>query len=151
MSRQLLNLRQFQGELTLVSTLWFLLSVCGCGGSGQDTLLIRGEVTLDGSPVKDGVICISSTDSVYKPVAIRDGQYDTSDIGGITKGTYRVEIEAYREAAGAPASPLLPEGVAQREQFLPLRYNAESELTLDVDSEGPLVRDFRLTSDERSP
>src|SRR5262245_49885191 len=110
--------------------------VLACGGigcsRGPAMGTVNGEVTFDGQPLKQGSV-------LFKPV---DGQSQT---GGspITDGKFsaqvpvtkmRVEINApkvigkHRVYEGDPNSPITEDVV----EMLPTKYNAASELTLDV-------------------
>lgn len=83
---------------------------------------------------------------------IVDGRYVIDAKGGVALGTYKVEIRAYRQkpapAASAKAPPIVIEARAKDpgEQFLPVKYNTNSELMLTVESTARTVtRDFELS------
>ena len=115
----------------------------GCSAeAGKGT--VSGEVTLDGQPLKEGVIR-------FVPA---DGQTPTADaaiVGGrfkavVPAGPKRVEVSApkvigKRKMYDAPDSPPVDE-VAE---LLPDRYNVRSELTMTVQS-GAQEKRFELKS-----
>ena len=128
-----------------------LASMGGCGGSGDvERTVVSGAVSYDGQPIDDGTIRFVPTKGTQAPVAaaqIQNGRYSADAKGGVPVGTHRVEIEAFRADpnAAADADPGSIEGSA-REQFIPEKYNTNSELELTVEpGGGPVTKDFELT------
>lgn len=112
----------------------------GCGGTGLAE--ISGNVVYDGTPVQQGTIAFLPTDGAGPTAAgaVADGKYSVK----IAPGRKRVQIEAFRIVGqrhhrNAPDSPL----VDIREQILPDRYNARTELVREVTPENR-VYDFAL-------
>ena len=70
--------------------------VAGCGRpSGPPRAAVHGEITLDESPLKSGVIRFVPTGATKGPVAlatIKDGRYDLSSWDGPMLGDNAVEI-----------------------------------------------------------
>src|SRR5262249_38253762 len=124
---------------------WLLGLACAAGcssASGKGS--VSGEVTLDGQPLKEGVIR-------FVPV---DGQSPTADaavVGGRFKATVplgekRVEISApkvvgKRKMYDTPDSPAVDDVV----ELLPPRYNVRSDMTMTV-RKGSQEKNFELTS-----
>jgi hypothetical protein len=130
------------------------LVIAGCGGSeGPLRGTVAGNVTLDGTPLKSGVIRFIPTGQTKGPAAaatIKEGAYALGRDEGPIVGTHRVEIEAtdytdfaidderayaQRAAQGKPAIPKNP---------VPEIYNSRSQLTAEVPAEGNQTLDFRL-------
>jgi hypothetical protein len=134
-----MKLRQLSQRTFLVLVLT-LLSACNRGPAVGK---VAGEVTLDGAPLKDGNI-------LFTPI---DGQGQTAG-DKITDGKFTVDVPVAKmqvqitasevigqEPAylGDPKSPMIP----KLRELVPQRYNAQSELTLDV-KPGPQTVKFDL-------
>ena len=125
-------------------------SITGCGGSGDVAkTVISGAVSYDGQPIEDGTIRFVPTKDTRAPVSaaqIQNGRYSADARGGVPVGTYRVEIEAFRTDPKAP--PGADTGGLEGpppEQFIPEKYNRQSELELTLEpAGGPITRDFEL-------
>lgn len=113
-----------------------LAMVAGCS-QGPKFGDVSGQVTLDGKPVNAGIIR-------FFPI---DGNTGTGS-SEISKGQYlakHVPVNKFRVDISASNVPAVPvEGVVYPE-IIPSRYNAQSELTLDV-AEGTNQKDFSLVS-----
>jgi hypothetical protein len=133
-------------HLAAVSAL-LCTAVAGCGGTTRTS--VSGKVTFDGEPVPTGQI-------VFEPIGpgrvgiaqIADGAYNMPPEQGPTAGSYIVRITANRptgrKAAGGRGNERKTQ-MDQYEQFIPARYNEQSELKAEV-GEGEIIRDFALTS-----
>jgi hypothetical protein len=117
-----------------------VLAAAGC--SNQPKLYpVSGTVTFDGQPVETGDILFISAAGDRGPDAakIADGKYTVQT----TAGTKRVEVSASRirpgGAKGAGGEPV-------PEEYIPARYNIESQLTAEVKAEGSNTFDFALRS-----
>ena len=113
------------GRLALLVVLPASLLALGCGDGRYP---VRGTVTFDGRPVADGVISF-----------VPDNPALASDAGRIEAGRFhvyakpgpkRVEIRASRPVQSP--DPRDPDGPNLREDFIPPRYNTETELTAEV-------------------
>jgi len=133
----------------------FLLAVgtlvlIGCGGGDEITRGdVVGTVTWNGEPIEEGFIEFIPVPGVPgAPVKlwIRDGKFDSTsddiDDRGVPIGMNRVEITA-RKKTGKQVKVM---GQMEDEivQYIPARFNEDSELTLDVPNE-TITRDFELT------
>jgi len=101
-------------------------------------------VTLDGQPLKSGVIRFSPADGATATAdsVVTDGKFSAS----VPPGDKKVSISApkvtgTRRMYETPDSPTID----VTEELLPKRYNSQSELTLKVDA-GPQTKDFALQS-----
>lgn len=117
-------------------------SVCGCGKHKTPTYPISGTVTFSGKPVAEGDILLIPDQSSYGPNAgkIKAGHFAFPAIAG----KKRVEIRARRLVPGAPPGPM---NAPVTEDYIPPRYNSETELTVTVIPEGPNVFNLDLQGD----
>jgi len=122
--------------------LFFAGSAClllvGCQPAAVKTTTISGVVTVDGEPVSLGTIAFEP-DNPSLPSAtaeIHDGKFTI----GSPRGKRRILIMAYRQAEG-----LGPDGQPYQEQYLPARFNLESDRFLEVESETLVDQNFELT------
>ena len=123
-----------------------LVAFAGCGSGGYDgpqRAEVTGTVAFDGAPVANGTInLIPQSEGRQVGVTIIDGTYTFAGNDGPTFGKYKVEIFGFEPKE-------TPEGADEdhgsSKQILPAKFNAETELELDVS--GPkLTKDFALTS-----
>jgi hypothetical protein len=115
---------------------------CAMGCSNEPKVyLVKGRVTWDGQPLPEGDILFSSPAGDRGPDAtrIQAGAYELKT----TSGRKRVEISASKirpgGARGAGGEPV-------PEEYIPERYNAQSELQGDVQPIAANVIDFELRS-----
>jgi hypothetical protein len=113
-----------------------LLLAAGCEKKPQ-TYPISGTVTFNGQPVAEGNIRLVPKDGSILEEAgeIRVGKFSFQS----RPGPKRVEIFATREIP-----PPQPGMFGAREDYIPRRYNAESELTANVVPDGANVFSFPL-------
>jgi hypothetical protein len=133
----------------LVSVLLALgvLVTAGCSDSRRQS--IEGAVTLDGQPLADGSIKLLPSEGTQGPTAgatIQNGQFSIDASKGTFVGRFRVEILATRPSGRWVVDPVTGEKIAVREQYLPARYNAQSELTADIAAGQPNRLEFTLVS-----
>jgi hypothetical protein len=105
---------------------------------------VAGTVTLDGEPLKSGVIRFVPADGLTATAdsIITDGKFSAS----VPPGEKKVSISApkvtgQRRVYETPDSPMID--VVQ--ELLPAKYNAKTELALTVTA-GSQEKDFPLTS-----
>jgi hypothetical protein len=118
------------------------LVVAGCS-RGDGLATVRGSVTCDGQPVAQGSIQFTPVDGNAPTAAIpiQDGNYDLR----VAPTKMRVEIHGYKKVgmksltANDPKSPQ----VDDLREYIPEKYNAQSELTADIHS-GENKLDFPL-------
>ncbi|MGL4554529.1 MAG: hypothetical protein ACRC33_25475 [Gemmataceae bacterium] len=122
-----------------------LAAAAGCGGGS--TASVSGVVTLNGKPLEGA--SVSFTPMSADPNAV-GGSYGKTDArgryqfktvagnaNGAAFGKHRVAISLYKE------NEQNPDG-AGGTTSLPVKYNAESDLTFDVPSGGTEKADFAL-------
>jgi hypothetical protein len=117
--------------------------LAGCSG-GNTAATVQGEVTLDGRPLKQGLIRFVPLDG-KTPTAdtgISDGEFNAT----VPVGEMRVEITAPKvigkhKMYDTPGSPVVEDVV----ELLPSRYNVRSELRMTV-KRGSQEQRFELKS-----
>lgn len=122
---------RFLPRLTLLVAGCACLMLSGCGAAVVETTRVSGVVKINGKPLEIGVIGFEP-ESPSDPSAtseIRDGKFAIDS----PRGLRRISIMAYRQAKG-----LGPDGKPYKEQYLPAKFNLESDRTLEVDSD-PIV------------
>lgn len=141
----------------MVALLILLLSLSGCGGSGDQPELgqVSGKITLDGEPLSGVAVVFQPDDG--RPATGRtdaEGKYELTYIRktlGTKVGLNRVEIapdeegEDEGEPDGDDTSPQPKQSVSSRKPKIPARYNSRSELERDV-KPGKNTFDFDLES-----
>ena len=106
----------------------FIALTAGCGPSGPKTYQVSGKVTCDGKPIKQGSIVFRPLDKDLSPEggSIKDGLFEAK----AKAGKNRVEIMALdigpntQYVGGNPIAT----------NFIPARYNEQSELEEDINS-----------------
>lgn len=128
---------------TRSATLILGLGCCalvGCGSSdGQPVakrITVQGTVTLDGMPLPAGSIGFVTPGEV-DPAEIVDGKFTAQ----VREGEKRVEIRAYRNGAPDTLNP----GSFTQENYIPARYNDQSELKANINAQ-PAELKFELSS-----
>jgi hypothetical protein len=132
-----------------LSLLAGLLLAGGCGG-GTGRYEISGTVRFRGQPLDEGSILFHpvSPDLSGSGAPVRQGKYVVPKSHGLAPGVYEVRItsgergtdirkEMDPEQAGGEPYPIAKER-------LPPRYNAKSELKIEVKDSGPFTFDFDL-------
>lgn len=121
------------------------LFLAGCWGKpdGPETVTVSGSVTVDGAPLSEGQIS-------FRP----EGGQLSGGAGKITDGKYSfqapyaqmtVEITAFRAVPGKFVEDNPGEKTAVMEQYLPAKYNTQTELKADVNSKSKTF-DFELST-----
>ena len=122
-----------------------VLLLCGCGSGDRQS--IDGTVTLDGESLEKGSITFIPQAGTQGPTAgaeIVDGNYTISTAGGTFAGKFRVEITAARVSGKIEIEGKIYD---KHEQFLPDRYNTESQLEAEVTAGEPNHFEFALNLD----
>ena len=123
---------------SLVSGLCLLL-LAGCGSDSQQRHSLEGTVTLDGQPLASGAITfrpLAGTDGPSAGGKVTDGRFSVQPEGGTFVGKFRVEITASRKSGKQEKDYRTGKPMDIIEQYLPPRYNSQSELTAEVTAEG---------------
>ena len=125
-----------------------MLVLAGCGRA-NDRKALEGTVILDEAPLAEGSIAFRPLPGTSGPTAggeIAGGRFSISTQGGAFAGTFRVEITAMCKTGKKVKDPMLGVLVDEYEQYVPARYNRESQLTADVQGDGPNQFEFKLNS-----
>lgn len=120
------------------------LGAVGCRrSSGIPRVVVRGAVTLNGSPVQDGQIQYVPIEGTAGPVTsarVVGGKYVCDSKGGVPVGKHRVELLAWD-----PKLPSGGRGEPTRPQLVPEKYNDKSGLVETVEENGTAVeKNFAL-------
>jgi len=126
-----------------------MAGLCGCSDA---RLPVQGKVTLDGRPLREGMISFMPPQGKAGSSAsgaISAGTYSIPAGGGLLPGVYRVEIRWARKTgrkieAGVPTADGTVEEVVEG---IPARYNSDSILQREVSPEATSL-DFDLTSSD---
>ncbi|QDU61056.1 hypothetical protein Pan216_19090 [Planctomycetes bacterium Pan216] len=119
---------------------WVVLGLLGllggCGGGGAATVPVAGKVTFGEAPIEKGQINFYPTDrdASGEVLEVVGGKFS----GTVSKGPKRVSILGFSETG-----PEF-EGKPSLEQFLPTRYNQETELTAEIPEQGDREMVFSL-------
>jgi hypothetical protein len=129
----------------------YLVTLCavglgGCRGETRQRMALEGTATVDGKPLNDGdirLLSVNGADAMIVGGSITGGHFNIPAKEGAWPGNYRVEIRAFRRS-GRPAQQQSMRQIDDAVQFLPNRYNLQSELTAEVTAAGPNRFDFAL-------
>ena len=106
----------------------------GCSKSSS-RLGIEGEVTFDGAPLPSGKINFMPLPGTSSPTAgatITNGEFKVNSAKGVRPGPFRVEIKAVRPTGKKSTDDLTGETVDQQAQYIPAKYNENSELVAEI-------------------
>ena len=119
----------------------------GCGKT--ERLGIQGAVSLDGKPLEKGNITFRPLAGTASPSAgaqIVDGKFSIARERGLLPGKFRVEITASHPTDRKVRDRMTGATVTAIDQYLPARYNEQSQLEASVASNGANRFEFALTS-----
>jgi hypothetical protein len=123
--------------IALMAIASVLAGAGGCGGPANGRLSVSGAVTLDGTPLDQGVIAFHSSDA-----AIAGGEYYIAADKGLLPGSYKVAIDS-ADSTGKTASPV-EYSMAIPVSKIPLKYNGETTLVAVVAAAADNVFNFQL-------
>jgi hypothetical protein len=115
----------------------------GCAG-GSSTGTVRGTVTLDGQPLKEGTVKFVPADTKAPPVTavVKDGQFTLTAPVGVSRVEFSVaKVVGKIKMYDTPDSPT----VDQTKELLPEKFNVKSELKSTV-KDGSQDETYTLTS-----
>ncbi|UUO06091.1 hypothetical protein M4951_22365 [Blastopirellula sp. J2-11] len=122
-----------------------VLALVGCGREGVPRVEVSGAVSLDGQPLKEGMILFSPTgEGPSASGDIREGSYEIERDAGPSPGNYRVEIRAYRDTGRKrkdAATGLMEDVIVG---IIPPKYNNQSTLAVEIQPDGPNEHNFEL-------
>ena len=122
-----------------------IVAVTGCGGVQRESL--EGVVTLDGQPLQNGYITFQPQSDTRGPTAgaqIDSGKFAIPASKGTFAGHFRVEIISTR-LSGRTIADRDGTLVPAKEQFLPKKYNVQSNLEVQVNPNELNQFTFELT------
>lgn len=122
--------------------------LAGCGSTPR--LPVSGTVTLDGRPLESGYVVFRPTGKTPGPTAgaeIVDGRFTIEREDGPFAGDFRVEITAQRPSSRQVVDPETGRATTALEQYLPTRYNQQSELNATIPAESAKELRFALSSE----
>lgn len=134
---------------------WLVLSgsiaaLAGCGGGdGLPRQAISGAVTLDGQPLSQGTISFypddpAMADPTTGGAPISEGTYRITSDKGLVPGKYKVSISSPSGEMTNNAAP--GSGANLPKERIPSQYNANSNLTAEVQSGGSNTFDYELNN-----
>jgi hypothetical protein len=132
--------------------LWILLPLTvGCGEEPRSPQFpVSGKVTVDGKPLEQGLI--SFLPSVSGPAAsapIEAGAFALDRTDGPGQGPYKVEIVSVQSTGRQVVSPDDPSvTIEETRNIIPTRYNARSDLLVQVSADGENAYRFDISSKE---
>lgn len=156
------------GTSLVGSLLLLLIAHTGGCGRNESVVVVEGAVRYAGQRVMNGDIRFYPIEETMGPTVgapIVDGHYQAMNKDGVPVGTHRIVIRAFvlediGPVSGQPAGgDLLSTGssgpnakprmsvyvVEGRKQFIPVKYNTQSEITAEVTGESnPQTIDFDL-------
>src|SRR5262249_49731743 len=128
-----------------------LLSAVGCGRTNLAP--VSGRITRDNKPLTHATVIFQPLSGEKNPgpgsagKTDEKGQYTlqlmTKNVQGAVLGKHKVSITAYEGGSEIPSSGSRP---VFRKALVPLKYNAETELTFEVPPGGSTSADFNLKS-----
>jgi hypothetical protein len=102
-------------------------------------------VTFKGQPLDHGTIEFSPVgDGVQTGSAIVNGRYEIPEEQGLPPGKYKVVISSAGPGKAAAPIDLPGDAPPPSPERIPAKYNAQSELTIDVTPESEGVYNFDL-------
>jgi len=123
------------GAFMALSLIGICLVVAGCG---TRAVPVEGMVSFGGIAVAEGTIIFEQMEQ-GKPSAIASEIQAGAYRAVAPPGTYRVVFSAYRTA-----DTLGPDGQPHKIQYLPAKFTADSEMTVEVTPGGDTKLDFDL-------
>lgn len=137
----------------LIVLLAFVSGTLGCGSSGPQRASVAGQVTLNGSPIKQGTITFVPVDGAGPTAggAIIDGKYNVPKAVGPLVGRQRVELRAWRTTGVMIPNPMSAGAMMEEKvEAFGKEFNDNSTLERDVLA-GHNILDFALESQTPMP
>jgi len=122
------------------SLLLLLGAFVGCDWGGPKMYPVSGEIRFQGELVPRGMISFIPDDPAQRTAATRieGGKYNLR----MTAGTRSIQIMATRD--NGPIDPVM--GQAPQVQYVPERYNVETELHVEITPDGENLFNYDLQS-----
>jgi len=129
-----------------------LILFSGCGGDGLPRQAISGSISINGKPLKSGVVNFvpqSAEIPTQSGAAIIDGKYSIPKSTGLVPGKYKVVISSGEGSAEKKVDKVsdLP-GMAPipAKEAIPPEYNNNTSLEANVAAGGSNVFEFNLAT-----
>jgi hypothetical protein len=128
-------------------------SGCVDSSEGPPRLPVSGKVSLDGQPLESGAITfIPDADGPATAAKIATGEFQVPQAEGPSPGPYKVEIVSVRPTGRQIASPDDPSSrIEESRNRIPTRYNARTQLRVEVRPGVENAFQFDLSSKEERP
>jgi hypothetical protein len=125
-----------------------LALLAGCGSSAPKRYKVSGTVKYKDSPIPLGTITFLTEDAgaAAGGAEIKSGAYEIPAGSGLAAGKYKVSV-SFPDPKGAAPAPKEGEapGVSREvKEFLPAKYNRETELRAEVKAGEPNEISFDL-------
>jgi len=124
----------------------------GCGGDGLPRQAVSGSISLNGKPLKSGVVNFvpqSADMPTQSGAAVIEGKYSITRATGLVPGKYKVVISSGEGSAEKKVDTVsdLP-GMAPHpaKEAIPPEYNNNSTLEANVTAGGSNVFEFNLAT-----
>jgi hypothetical protein len=129
--------QQIRTALLIVFT-GLVLTSFGCGSSDSNMVSVSGAATWDGQPIEKGDIIFQDNDPSVVPDAgkIVDGKYTANVKPG------EKTILVYATKASGEVDPAM--GMAPQLQYIPAKYNDDTELSVTIPSGKEFAHDLNL-------
>ena len=132
-------------EYPILTTLLLAISLTTIPGCKDNSRIpVEGTVSINDSPLEDGYLRIYSNHGPSAGSQIKDGKFQISSEKGVLPGEFRVEITAIRATGRKVRDVGSAKMVDELLQYLPPRYNSDTELKMTVTEEGPNTSSFDL-------
>jgi hypothetical protein len=122
--------------------------IVGCSDPYAGRNSVTGTVTLEGAPLKKGLIQFLPTanQGTESGAVIEDGKYEILREGGLKPGLYLIRITAADGKTPAQEEIGGPSGNTNllTVDLVPEEWNTKSEKTVEVKASGPNVFDFAI-------
>jgi len=123
-----------------------LLAVAlGCGKGGVRREVVQGKVTFKGQPLDAGQIRFLIDDRPTAMGQISKGAYKIDHLGGVPVGSGKVEIEGFEDTGKVVFTSIDGKKTMEANQILPAKYNAKSELKVEISAGATNEKNFDLT------
>lgn len=126
-------------RVALTALVGAVLVLAGCSKEPPKAP-VKGTVTLDKKPLKEGQILFVTPGKAPEALQITDGNFE----GIVEVGDRRVEILAYKEVKGGAMPGETPE--MTKANYIQPRYNVDSQLRATIPAGGDTNLKFDLGS-----
>lgn len=132
-------------HLAIRFTVFLCILTAGCRDTGPKLYSVSGNVTFDGNPIETGEITFSPIGGAGRPDSgvISNGSYKLK----VTAGSKIIKISAVSndpKLVGPPPPDMPPGGLNPPREYIPEKFNVQSELSAEVAAKNNQVFDFDL-------